>query len=99
MDVQLTLKLGKTYECHALEASATADTDEHANKMVAVLEAQAGTYYRAALNSIEKLESGLMLREPIIRLFPASSAVGPTKAELAKMRESANFFLACASKS
>jgi hypothetical protein len=39
--------------------------------MVTVLEERAATYYKAALASIEKLEAGLGLREPILRLFPA----------------------------
>jgi len=46
LDVQLTLKLGKTYECHALEAAATADQDAHANSMVPILESRAATYYK-----------------------------------------------------
>ena len=50
LDAQLLLKLGKTYECHALEASATADADEHAHKMVAVLEARAALYFKVILH-------------------------------------------------
>ena len=51
LDVQLTLKLGKTFECHALEAAATADQDEHVNNMVAVLESRAATYYKERVQS------------------------------------------------
>ncbi|XP_023348327.1 RANBP2-like and GRIP domain-containing protein 5/6 isoform X4 [Eurytemora carolleeae] len=94
LDVQLTLKLGKTYECHALEAAATADQDAHANSMVPILESRAATYYKAALASIEKIEAGVGIREPILRLFSAAG-VEPGKSELGKMRESAKFFLAC----
>jgi len=93
LDVQLCLKLGKTYECHALEAVATADQDEHAAGLVTVLEARAATYYKAALAAIEKLQAGVQIREPSPRLFPAAGPE-PSRAELGKMRESAKFFLA-----
>ena len=49
LDAQLLLKLGKTYECHALESAATADTDEHAHKMVAVLEARSALYFKVGI--------------------------------------------------
>ena len=44
--------------------------------------------------SIEKIEAGVGIREPILRLFSAAGAE-PGKSELGKMRESAKFFLAC----
>ena len=49
LDAQLLMKLGKTYECHALEAAATADSDEHAHKMVATLETRAALYFKVMI--------------------------------------------------
>ena len=46
LDVPLLLKLGKTYECLALEAAASADADTHAASFAGLLEARAATYYK-----------------------------------------------------
>ena len=54
LDLNLLMKLAKTFECHALEAKATADGDEDVARSMKVLEERAATYYKAALAAMDK---------------------------------------------
>ena len=94
LDVNLTLKLGKTFESLSLESGAVTDGDAAAAAIVTSLEARASLYYSASLASLERLERGAALKEPSVRLLQAAGNT-PTMAEMEKMKEAANFFLAC----
>jgi len=94
LDLHLSMKLAKTFECHALEAKVIADCDEHVSRGVAVLETRAATYYKCALSTIDKQDRGMGGRQPSVRLFsPAGEE--PNSSEVTKMKEGAKFFLAC----
>ena len=62
--------------------------------IVTSLEARASLYYTASLASLERLERGAAQKEPSVRLLQAAGNT-PTMAEMEKMKEAANFFLAC----
>ena len=104
LDVNLTMKLAKTFEMLSL------DKDTLTNQVDEV-EARAALYYRASLVSLELAEQGRAPREPITRLLPPAggshrSTLGkkkkhscfpgrsPTAAEVEKMRLPAKLFLA-----
>ena len=87
------MKLGKTFERMSLESGSETDGDSNAASIVTSLEDRAGLYYQASLTTIDRLERGTALREPSSRLLqPAGNT--PNLAEMEKMKESANFFLA-----
>ena len=93
LDVNLTMKLGKTFERLSLESGSVTDGDQAAAAIVTSLEARASLYYTASLASIERIERGAALKEPSVRLLqPAGNT--PSMAEMDKMREAANYFLA-----
>ena len=93
LDVNLTMKLAKTFEKLSLESASVTDGDESAAVIVSSLEARASLYYKASLASIERIERGVALKEPSVRLLQAAGNT-PTMAEMNIMREAANFFLA-----
>ena len=86
LDVNLTMKLAKTFEMLSL------DKDTLSNQVDEV-EARAALYYRASLSSIDLIEQGRAPREPITRLLPPAGRP-PTSAEVEKMRLPAKLFLA-----
>ena len=86
LDINLTMKLGKTFE----RLSLGEDTRPEA---VEGLERRAALYYRAALVSMEQQERGLGVREPSVRLLGPAGRL-PGQAELEKMRAPARLFLA-----
>ena len=93
LDVNLTMKLGKTFERLSLESGSVTDGDQAASAIVCSLEARASLYYTASLASIERIERGAALKEPSVRLLQAAGNT-PSMAETDKMREAANYFLA-----
>ena len=68
MDINLTMKLGKTFESLALECEGDEQLDE-----------RAGVYYKASLTIVAQIERGHCLREPSLRLFPPA---GPTPSQV-----------------
>ena len=54
MDVNLSMKLGKTFEKLSLESAAVVDGDAGAAGVVSNLEERAGLYYSASLASIDR---------------------------------------------
>ena len=93
LDVNLTMKLGKTFERMSLESGSVTDGDTAAGALVTSLDERAGLYYQASLINIERIERGTGLREPSVRLLQSAGNT-PSLAEMDKMKESANFFLA-----
>ena len=104
LDVNLTMKLAKTFEMLSL------DKDTLTNQVDEV-ESRAALYYRASLVSLDLAEQGRAPREPITRLLPPAGYKSPsmqpkphctyqllgrppTAAEVEKMRLPAKLFLA-----
>ena len=86
LDINLTMKLGKTFEALSL-------AKDLAPQRVEALESRAALYYRASLLSLEQQERGLGVREPSVRLLqPAGRS--PSSAEAERMRAPARLFLA-----
>eukprot|EP00092_Neocalanus_flemingeri_P036782 GFUD01040043.1.p1 GENE.GFUD01040043.1~~GFUD01040043.1.p1 ORF type:complete len:2751 (-),score=928.30 GFUD01040043.1:212-8194(-) len=94
LDINLTMKLGKTFESLSLESAVASEEDQGAGEIVSLLEERAGIYYRASLVSVERMEKGGGLREPSVRLLQAAGNT-PGQGEMDKMKEAAHFFLAC----
>ena len=94
LDINLTMKLGKTFESQSLDSAVICDGDLGAGEIVTILEERAGIYYRASLVSIERNEKGGRLIEPSVRFLQGAGPT-PGQADLGKMKEDANFFLAC----
>ena len=70
------------------------DGDAAAAGEVARLEERAALYYTASLASMERIEKGVALREPSMRLLqPAGNT--PTMAEMEKMKELARVVESC----
>ena len=93
LDVNLTMKLAKTFETMSLESDAVIDGDMVAAAIVTSLDERAGLYYVASLAAIERIERGTSLREPSVRLLPPAGNT-PSMMEMDKMKDGANFFLA-----
>ena len=94
LDINLTMKLGKTFESLSLESAVASEEDQGAGDIVTILEERAEIYYRATLASIERNEKGRGLSEPSVRLLQATGNI-PGQGEMTKMKEGALFFLAC----
>ena len=77
LDVNLTMKLAKTFEMLSL------DKDTLTNQVDEV-EARAALYYRASLVSLELAEQGRAPREPITRLLPPAG--GSHRSTLGKLK-------------
>merc|ERR1712179_523290 len=72
LDINLTMKLGKTFESLSLESAVASEDDQGAGEIVSMLEERAAIYYKASLVSIERNEKGGGLREPSVRLLQAA---------------------------
>ena len=93
LDINLTMKLGKTFESLSLESAVASEEDQGAGDIVTILEERAEIYYRATLASIERNEKGRGLSEPSVRLLQATGNI-PGQGEMTKMKAGALFFLA-----
>ena len=58
LDINLTMKLGKTFGSLSLERAVASEGDQGVGEIVTMLEERAGIYYRASLVSIERNEKG-----------------------------------------
>ena len=95
-DIQMREGAGASVSTTEWSLGSGAVTDENAAAaaIVTSLEARASLYYTASLASLERLERGAAQKEPSVRLLQAAGNT-PTMAEMEKMKEAANFFLAC----
>ena len=94
MDINLTMKLGKTFESLSLLSGVASEGDKGAREKVKMLEERANIYYRASMVSIERNEKGVGLRKLHVRLLQAAGSV-PGQTEMDKMKQDAHFFSAC----
>ena len=89
LDIDLSMKLGKTFQSLSLKAGSK---DQGEVEMVNMLEERACIYYRASLVSIEMNKDGGGLAEPCLRLLQAAGST-PSQGELEEMEEAAHLFL------
>ena len=86
LDINLTMKLGKTFKSLSLKSAEASENDQEAGAIVNLLEERAAIYYKASLVSIERNEKGGGLREPSVRLLQAAGDT-PGQGEMDKMKE------------
>ena len=89
LDINLTMKLGKTFKSLSLKSAEASENDQEAGAIVNLLEERAAIYYKASLVSIERNEKGGGLREPSVRLLQAAGDT-PGQGEMDKMKEEAS---------
>ena len=62
LDINLTMKLAKTFQSLGLESEEVTDGDQSAGAIVKELNTRAGLYYSASLAGLERLERGAAVR-------------------------------------
>ena len=62
LDINLTMKLAKTFQSLGLESEEVTDGDQAAGAIVKELNTRAGLYYSASLAGLERLERGAAVR-------------------------------------